>query len=504
MSLLLQALQKASRHREGGGAASETSGPPREPELGAHALGEPTPGESPLAERAPHEPTLSELSEASGDPPLSLADAEELFAPEPDAEPEPAPARESPPPPLRPPERPVLRPAVSSGGSAQAATILRASETRSTGVLDWVRDRPVHATLIFALVFAAFYGSYLYLAINHPGVLRGQFPWSEPPRKATPRRAVAPPQQAPPPPASVIAPTPAASDPASAALPGAVPAAGAPGAANTPTSGVKPLIGMPQPAPAPQDRPRSAPRQAQADPDPLDDAPPPAPRRTARAPRTATVEVDAAAMEDSVAVRPPPTAFAAPAQTVMRAWEALQQGRYEEARKLYAEALQADPQSVDALLGLAALAARDGNAEEAGRHYARVLEIEPRNSAAQAGLISIIGQADPLQSETRLKQLIAREPSAFLYFALGNLYARQNLWAQAQPAFFQAYELAPDNPDYAYNLAVGLEHLGQPKIALNYYRRAFELSTLKGHAGFDQARVQERIGQLTARVGSGQ
>jgi tetratricopeptide (TPR) repeat protein len=186
----------------------------------------------------------------------------------------------------------------------------------------------------------------------------------------------------------------------------------------------------------------------------------------------------------------------------MQAWQALSQGRFEEARDLYDEVLSAEPQNVDALLGLAAIDTRNGNAEQAARHYARALELEPRNSTAQAGLISLIGQADPQLSETRLKQLIAREPSGFLYFALGNLYARQGQWPQAQPAYFQAYELQPDNPDYAYNLAVGLEHLGQTKIALNYYRRALELSSLRGHASFDHARVQDRIGQLSARLGS--
>jgi len=70
----------------------------------------------------------------------------------------------------------------------------------------------------------------------------------------------------------------------------------------------------------------------------------------------------------------------------------------------------------------------------------------------------------------------------------------------AQAAYFQAYNLQPDNPDYAYNLAIGLEHLEQQKLALTYYRKALELSFQKGRAGFDQNRVIERIGQLAARV----
>jgi tetratricopeptide (TPR) repeat protein len=265
----------------------------------------------------------------------------------------------------------------------------------------------------------------------------------------------------------------------------------------------KPLAGLPQAKAAPPDNalaglPQARTARSTAE-RPAESA---APREKASR-RRATVEVEATTtLDDSVAVRPPPATAGAPSVTLMQAWEALNQGRFEEARNLYQEALRAEPQNVDALLGLATIDTHEGNTEQAARHYAHALELEPRNSTAQAGLISLLGQADPRLSETRLKQLIAREPTAFLYFALGNLYARQGQWPQAQPAYFQAYELQPDNPDYAYNLAVGLEHMGQPKIALNYYRRALELSSLRGHAAFDQARVQERIGQLSARVGS--
>ena len=130
-----------------------------------------------------------------------------------------------------------------------------------------------------------------------------------------------------------------------------------------------------------------------------------------------------------------------------------------------------------------------------------ILDIDPRNAHAQAGLINQMGRADPQSSETRLKQLIAREPSAPLYFSLGNLYADQGLWAQAQQAYFQAHHLDSRNPDYAYNLAIGLEHLGQPKLALDFYRKALELSDTRNAANFDKARAQARVVKLTAQLG---
>jgi tetratricopeptide (TPR) repeat protein len=201
-----------------------------------------------------------------------------------------------------------------------------------------------------------------------------------------------------------------------------------------------------------------------------------------------------------ISVRRQPATLVPVDPTLMQAYEALQRGDLALARNLYEQVLLVEPRSIDALLGLGAIAWKEGRIEEAGQHYQRLLELEPRNPYAQAGLIAIIGGADPQASESRLRQLIAREPSAFLYFTLGNLYADQGQWPGAEQAYFQAYQLQPDNPDYAFNLAVGLERIGQIRPALDYYRKALDLSFRKGRANFDQNLVIQRVGQLSARV----
>ncbi|MGH8662541.1 MAG: tetratricopeptide repeat protein, partial [Burkholderiales bacterium] len=183
-----------------------------------------------------------------------------------------------------------------------------------------------------------------------------------------------------------------------------------------------------------------------------------------------------------------------------QAYAALQSGRLDEAQRSYHEVLSAEPKNVDALLGLAAVAVRHGNSDEAIRRYLHLLEIEPQNALAQSGLIALLGRADPVAAESKLKQLIARAPSAHLYFTLGNLYADQSQWAAAQYAYFQAHHLEPANPDYAYNLAVGLEHVSQPKLALRFYQRAMQLAAVRGRANFNLAQAQERIGKLAAQV----
>jgi cytochrome c-type biogenesis protein CcmH/NrfG len=83
-------------------------------------------------------------------------------------------------------------------------------------------------------------------------------------------------------------------------------------------------------------------------------------------------------------------------------------------------------------------------------------------------------------------------------FALGNLYAQQGRWPDAQQAYFRAYGAAPDNPDYAYNLAVGLDRLNQPKLA-STTTSALALAQDKA-VGFDRNALRKRLHELNARA----
>jgi tetratricopeptide (TPR) repeat protein len=167
------------------------------------------------------------------------------------------------------------------------------------------------------------------------------------------------------------------------------------------------------------------------------------------------------------------------------------------ARSEYEQALRDEPMNRDALLGLAAIDVRSGRYESAEALYLRVLRIEPRDPQAQAALISLrSGRSDPLATESRVKTLLAADPSAHaLNFALGNQLAQQNRWAEAQQEYFKAYTADPDNADFAYNLAVSLDHLRQPHQALDYYQRAISLSQKRG-ASFDLGAAKARATEL--------
>ncbi len=166
------------------------------------------------------------------------------------------------------------------------------------------------------------------------------------------------------------------------------------------------------------------------------------------------------------------------------------------ARRDYARVLRSDPRNRNALLGLGAIAVREGRWDEASERYAALLRLDPRDSIAQAGLISVHENVDPLRGESQIKILLRAEPDApHLHFTLGNMYAEQNRWGEAQSAYFAAYRLQSGNPDYAYNLAVSLDQLGKAAAAADYYRQALELATENG-AVFDQPGVRDRLLRL--------
>lgn len=336
---------------------------------------------------------------------------------------------------------------------AQAATVLQAA-ARASGAGASLRSQPLVIFGIIAVLIAVAFAVYVGLQIFQPSSLVRPSP-------VAPKAPLPPLTQAPQPSAVVPVPAPL---PAASVLPSG-------DTGTTPTAEPAPVV---RPAPAPV--PRASPR------------PGPVAEPEQAAPERNRIVVSRGSPEPAMNPLLP------------RAYAALQANQLVQAKNLYDQLLRAEPGSIDALLGLAAIATIEGDSEEATKRYLRILELEPRHALAQSGLIGLLGRADPAAAESRLKSLIAREPSAYLYFTLGNLYADQSVWPAAQQAYFQAYHLEPTNPDYAYNLAVGLEHVGQPKVALGFYRRAAELAGSRGHTHFNLAQAQERIGKLASQV----
>ena len=181
---------------------------------------------------------------------------------------------------------------------------------------------------------------------------------------------------------------------------------------------------------------------------------------------------------------------------VMRAYEAYNAGKDNEAQRLYKQALQRDGLNMDALLGLGAIATRQGRSADASGWYRKVLELDPKNSTAQAAMLDLQQQDNPQTGESRIKSMLAKSPNdANLHAALGNLYAEQNQWPAAQQAYFDAFRLN-GSADNAFNLAVSLDQLGKPKLALPYYQQALQLAQQNSASGIDKAALEARIAAI--------
>ena len=130
------------------------------------------------------------------------------------------------------------------------------------------------------------------------------------------------------------------------------------------------------------------------------------------------------------------------------------------------------------------------------------MRLYPRDSVAEAALINFNDSGDYSRSESILKTFLQGEPdNSFLHYSLARLYAAQRRWPEAQQSFFDAHRIESSNADYAFNLAVSLEHIGQQQSAIDYYNVALDLAdnfaVNFATSSFDSAVAISRINALS-------
>lgn len=137
-----------------------------------------------------------------------------------------------------------------------------------------------------------------------------------------------------------------------------------------------------------------------------------------------------------------------------------QQKQLPQARESYQKALDIDPKSVDALLGLSRLEQLAGRHAEAEKQLQRAQKLRPK---------------DPL-----------------VHAAWGEFYATQQQWGPAVKKYRDAIELAPDEPLYKHQLAVILSKSGDWEGALS----AFKTIVTPGEAYYNVGYLQHQQGLL--------
>ena len=377
---------------------------------------------------------------------------------------------------------------------AQAQSVLRAGAPPSRpGIFEWFARRPLVAFSTVAGIFAIGYGTYLYLELTNPGIFVSRpTPVAKGPVVAT----NPPPAQSPAPPPSAIAPV--APVPESSAT-----AAVLPSPAFTPGTGASapppaPLVPLPLQLPLLVHRQRLRRRFLRLQPGPSQrhrcrhHHPPgnrrPQRRRLLRHPLSPQARGSPSHRHSPKRALPRRHGRPGPRRRV----QALQRRRRTASsraprvrwfpsappcRRLTKPSKKANSTKPSACIGKASRPIRAASMRcsvwrrvvyaEQDRGRFAILHARARAGSPQRQCPGRLDQSHrPRRSGASGSAPETADHARTLGIPIlhaGQSVRRARQWAPAQQAYFQAHNSQPDNPDYAYNLAVGLEHLSQPQ-----------------------------------------
>ncbi len=244
----------------------------------------------------------------------------------------------------------------NQGAQARASTVLNANSANTkvsgAGAIAWIAAHPVHVVGTLAAVILLLYGGYVYVQIAHPGLLIKSPPRTDP--------AVA------------------AATPVAAPVPGTVNplASGAPQSADPAQSSfvtTQSVFGGRTGSSASSTFATST-TSGSTSSETSGSVPPQQPQRSAVAavPQSGATP-PAAPLAARVAVSRGDNATARINPAVSEAYAALEARQFDTAQRLYAQVLRSEPNNVDALLGLAAIAQHENRVDDAQRYFMSIL-----------------------------------------------------------------------------------------------------------------------------------
>lgn len=155
--------------------------------------------------------------------------------------------------------------------------------------------------------------------------------------------------------------------------------------------------------------------------------------------------------------------------SVQQADQARKAGDFDTAIPLYGRALQANPDGVEAKLGLGQSFLSIGAPDEAAALFRDVLTRRESNPVARRGLASaLISMGQPDLAERQLEAALQTDPRDYRSLnALGVVLDMQGRHADAQAKYRQGIEVAPDYLPLRNNFALSLAISGHPQEAID-------------------------------------
>ena len=182
--------------------------------------------------------------------------------------------------------------------------------------------------------------------------------------------------------------------------------------------------------------------------------------------------------------------------SVKEADEARRAGNLDTAIPLYGRALQANPQGVEAKLGLGQSYLSIGASEEAAAQFRDVLAKRESNIAARRGLATaLIGMGQPTLAEEQIALVLQADSSDYRALnVLGVALDMQGRHAEAQANYRKAIQLAPDYLPTRSNFGLSLAITGPPQEAV---AQLAPIATARG----SDARIRQNLALAYAMAG---
>ena len=164
-------------------------------------------------------------------------------------------------------------------------------------------------------------------------------------------------------------------------------------------------------------------------------------------------------------------------QKLNQAITAHQEGRLEEAEKLYREILEIQPNSLDANNNLGVLLQYYNKFEEAEKLYKKAIELKPDYAEAYSNLSVILNKLNKFdEAIVSCQKAIEFNPSlAQAYSNLGNAFFKLNRHEDAIVNYNKAIELKPNYIKAHNDLGVSLQIIGKIDEAERAFKKVIEL-----------------------------
>ena len=161
-------------------------------------------------------------------------------------------------------------------------------------------------------------------------------------------------------------------------------------------------------------------------------------------------------------------------QIFNQALTAHQEGKLEEAERLYREILKVQPEHLDTNNNLAVILEHHNKLEEAEKYYRKAIELNPKIAESYNNLGATLGQLNRLiEAEASCKRAIELKPDyAMAYNNLGKILYKFNRFEEAEISYRRAVELKPNFADAYNNWGVSLFEYGKLKEAAEKYSKA--------------------------------